>query len=54
VALRAIVDTRFYFSYYNPEDGEVAAWSKRLIQAVSRGELKASSSTITVTELYGS
>jgi len=52
VALRAILDTRFYFSYYNPEDEEVATWSKRLIQAVSRGELKVASSTITVAELY--
>jgi len=52
VALRAILDTRFYFSYYNPEDEEVAAWSKKLIQSVSRAELEVASSTITVTELY--
>jgi len=50
--LRAILDTRFYFSYYNPEDGEVAAWSKRLIREVSRGQLDVASSTITVAELY--
>jgi len=52
VALRAILDTRFYFSYYNPEDEEVATWSKRLVQSVSRAELEVASSTITVTELY--
>ena len=51
--MRATLDTRFYFSYYNPENEEVAAWSRKFIQRVSRGELKASSSTITITELYG-
>jgi len=50
--LRIILDTRFYFSYYNPEDEKVAAWSKRLIQKISRGELEAASSIITIIELY--
>ena len=42
----------FYFSYYNPEDEEVAAWSKKLIQRVLREELKVASSMITIIELY--
>jgi predicted nucleic acid-binding protein len=53
MALRAILDTRFYFSYYNPESRKVAAWSKRIIQRALRGEFKVASSTITIAELYG-
>ncbi|MEA2089535.1 MAG: PIN domain-containing protein [Thermoproteota archaeon] len=52
MALKAILDTRFYFSYYNPESTETAAWSKRIIQKVCKGKIKAGSSTITITELY--
>jgi len=51
--LRAVLDTRFYFSYYNPESEEVAAWSKKLIRRVLREELKVASSMITIIELYG-
>lgn len=52
MALKTVLDTRFYFSYYNPEDEKVAAWSKGLIQKISIGELKAASSTLTIVELY--
>ncbi len=51
--MRAVLDTRFYFSYYNPESEEVAAWSKKLIRRVLREELKVASSMITIIELYG-
>ena len=51
--MRAVLDTRFYFSYYNPESEEVATWSKKLIQRVLREELKVASSMITIIELYG-
>jgi len=50
--LRIILDTRFYFSYYNPENEKVATWSKRLIHKISRGTLEAASSIITIIELY--
>lgn len=53
MALRAVLDTRFYFSYYNPEDEEIASWSKKLIQGITRGEIKVTSSTITIIELIG-
>jgi predicted nucleic acid-binding protein len=52
MALEAILDTRFYFSYYNPENREMATWSKLIIQKISKGQIKVASSTITVTELY--
>jgi len=52
MALKAILDTRFYFSYYNPENREMAAWSKLIIQKISKGQIKVASSAITVTELY--
>lgn len=52
MALKTVLDTRFYFSYYNPEDEKVAAWSEGLIQKISIGELKAASSTLTIVELY--
>lgn len=52
MALKAILDTRFYFSYYNPENKEIATWSKRIIQKISKAQIEAASSTVTVTELY--
>jgi len=52
MALKAILDTRFYFSYHNPENEKIADWSKRVIQKISQGQIKAASSTITITELY--
>ena len=52
MALRIILDTRFHFSYYNPENEKVAAWSKRLVQKISRGELEAASSIMVIIELY--
>ncbi|MCW3993673.1 MAG: PIN domain-containing protein [Candidatus Bathyarchaeota archaeon] len=52
MALKVILDTRFYFSYYNPENKKIADWSKRVIQKISKGQIKAASSTITITELY--
>jgi hypothetical protein len=52
MALKAILDTMFYFSYYNPGNREMAAWSKLIIQKISKGQIKAASSAITVTELY--
>lgn len=51
--MRAVLDTRFYFSYYNPEDDEVASWSRKLVQRVSSNEMKVASSTITIIELFG-
>jgi len=53
VALRAVLDTRFYFSYYNPENGEVASWTRSIVQGILKGELKVASSVITIAELYG-
>jgi len=52
MALKVILDTRFYFSYYNPENKKIADWSKHIIQKISKGQIKAASSTITITELY--
>lgn len=52
MALKIILDTRFYFSYYNPENSEISAWSKRIVQGVLRGRFKAASSVVTITELY--
>jgi predicted nucleic acid-binding protein len=52
MALKAILDPRFYFSYYNPESGEIADWSKSLVQKISSGQVAAASSAITITELY--
>ena len=53
MALKVILDTRFYFSHYNPENEKIIAWSKRLIQKISRRELKVASSVITIIEFYG-
>jgi predicted nucleic acid-binding protein len=53
MALEAILDTRFYFSYYSPESKEIASWSKKLIQRIVRKELRVASSVITIAELYG-
>jgi hypothetical protein len=52
MALKVILDTGFYFSYYNPENKKIADWSKCVIQKISKGQIKAASSTITITELY--
>ena len=52
MALDAILDTRFYFSYYNPEDDKTAEWTRQIIQMASRNILKLGSSIITITELY--
>lgn len=52
MALDAILDTRFYFSYYNPEDENVAKWTKRIVQLASRGAIRLGSSIVTITELY--
>ncbi|MEM2971970.1 MAG: PIN domain-containing protein [Candidatus Bathyarchaeia archaeon] len=52
MALKVIFDTRFYLSYYNPESREIADWSRSVIQKVSRGQITAASSAITITELY--
>ncbi len=53
MALEAILDTRFYFSYFNPESEEVASWSRELIRRASRGEVEVASSAVTIAELYG-
>ncbi|HID90543.1 TPA: PIN domain-containing protein [Candidatus Bathyarchaeota archaeon] len=52
MALRAILDTRFYFSYYSPESRKVADWSRELVHKAVRGELPLASSTVTIAELY--
>ena len=52
MALNAILDTRFYFSYYNPEDDKTAEWTRQIIRMASRNILKLGSSIITITELY--
>jgi hypothetical protein len=52
MALKVILDTRFYFSYYNPESRKIADWSKSVVQKISKGQITAASSTITITELY--
>ncbi len=52
MALTAILDTRFYFSYYNPESEAVLKWAKDFIRRVIRGEIRAASSVITIIELY--
>jgi len=52
VALDAILDTRFYFSYYNPEDDSVAKWTKKIVQLASRSAIRLGSSVVAITELY--
>jgi predicted nucleic acid-binding protein len=52
MALKGILDTRFYFSYHSPENEKVATWSKKVVQRLLRGELELASSTITIAELY--
>ena len=51
MALDAILDTQFYFSYFSPDDERVGAWAKSLIARVSSGRLRLASSAITRTEL---
>ena len=50
MALKAILDTRFFFSYFNPEDESVAKWSREVIGKAP--ELGISATTIV--ELYRS
>jgi len=52
MALKVILDTRFFFSYYNPEDENIGGWSRKIVEKISKGDIEAFSSTITVTELY--
>ena len=52
MALEALLDTRFYFSFYSPENKEIANWSKELVRKISRGEIHVSSSVVTIVELY--
>lgn len=48
--MRAILDTRFFFSYFNPENEEIARWSKEVIRRAPELGISA----ITVVELYRS
>lgn len=50
MALRAILDTRFFFSYFNPEDESVAKWSREVIGKAPELGISA----ITIVELYRS
>ena len=52
MALNAILDTRFLFSYFNPENKEVGKWTKKVVELSRRGVLSLGISTITITELY--
>jgi len=52
MALKVVLDTRFYFSYYSPEDEKTAIWTKKIVQKASRAEIKLTSSVITISELY--
>jgi len=52
MALTAILDTRFYFSYYNPENKAVLKWAKDLVHRAIYGEVRVASSVITIVELY--
>jgi len=51
MALDAILDTQFYFSYFSPDDEKVGTWAKSLIARVRSGRLRLASSVITRTEL---
>jgi len=51
MALDAILDTQFYFSYFSPDDEKVGTWAKSLIARVRSGHLRLASSVITRTEL---
>ena len=48
MALKAILDTRFFFSYFNPEDERVARWSREVIKRAPELGISA----ITIAELY--
>ena len=52
MALKVTLDTRFYFSYYNPEDEKTFKWVKSIINMVTKGKIKAYSSVLTITEFY--
>jgi len=52
MALDAILDTRFFFSYFNPEDEKTRAWSKSAVSRATSGQLKLASSVVSLTEIY--
>ncbi len=52
MALDAILDTRFFFSFYNPEDEDIRVWTNRIVQSVSKGTSRFGVSVVTVFELY--
>jgi predicted nucleic acid-binding protein len=52
MALRAVLDTRFFFVYFNPASTRQAEWCKSMVlEALKQGSLLIAS-TITISELY--
>jgi len=52
MALDAILDTRFFFSYFDPEDERIGAWSKGVVSRAISGQLKLASSVVSLTEIH--
>lgn len=52
MALDGILDTRFYFAYFAPEDESSGAWTKSVVAKAKQGQLRLASSVVTLTELY--
>lgn len=52
MALKATLDTRFFFAYFNPTSKRQGEWCKSVIAEASRPGSYLVSSTITISELY--
>jgi len=52
MALRATLDTRFFFAYFNPLTERQADWSRSVIRDVGKAGSLAVVSVITIAELY--
>jgi len=52
MALKATLDTRFFFAYFNPASKRQGEWCKSTIAQASKPGSYLVSSTITISELY--
>jgi predicted nucleic acid-binding protein len=52
MALRATLDTRFFFAYFNPTSERQANWCRSVIKEIGRAGSLAIVSVVTISELY--
>ncbi len=52
MALKGILDTRFFFAYFSPKSKSQRAWCKSVVDVAGKPDSFLAASTITIAELY--